>query len=44
MKRDFRRFKGYDLLWRHMKYVRDIHFDDIALLSAGKMSAGLDEL
>jgi pyridoxamine 5'-phosphate oxidase-like protein len=39
----FRKFKGYDLLWRHMKYVRDIHFDDIALLSAGKMSAGLSE-
>ena len=35
----FRRFKGYDLLWRHMKYVRDIHFDGVELLSLGKMGA-----
>jgi hypothetical protein len=38
----FRRFKGYDLLWRHMKHVRDIHFDGVIVLSAGKMSEELE--
>lgn len=40
--RIFRRFKGYDLLWRHMKHVRDIHFDGVKLISAGQMSRGLE--
>jgi len=39
--RPFRFFKGYDLLWRDMKYVRDIYFDKVIPLSAGQMSAGL---
>lgn len=34
----FRRLKGYDLLWRNMKYVRDIRFDQVRVLSMGKMS------
>jgi len=37
----FRFFKGYDLLWRDMKYVRDIYFDEAMPLSAGEMSAEL---
>ncbi|NNG02046.1 MAG: pyridoxamine 5'-phosphate oxidase family protein [Desulfobacteraceae bacterium] len=37
----FRRFKGYDLLWRHIKHVRDIRFDGVRVISAGKMSRGL---
>ncbi len=37
----FRFFKGYDLLWRDMKYVRDIYFDDVRPLAVGQMTAGL---
>ena len=38
----FRYFRGYNLLWRNMKYVRDIYFDGVKPLYAGQMSAGLD--
>jgi len=37
----FRFFRGYELLWKNMKYVRDIYFDDVLPLAAGQMSQGL---
>ena len=37
----FKRFKGYHLLWKNMKYVREIHFDGVLPVRAGRMSSHL---
>lgn len=37
----FRFFKAYDLLWGHLKYVREIHFDSFEPVHAGVMTQGL---
>jgi len=34
-------FRGYDLLWGNMKYVRDVEFYSMGQLTVGKMTAGL---
>lgn len=34
----FRKFKGYELLWKHMKHVREINFDSAIPISVGQMS------
>lgn len=41
--RPFRRFKGYKLLWKDMRYVREITFDAFEPLRLGPMSRGLWE-
>lgn len=33
--------RGYDILWKDMAGVRDIHFDDVRLVTAGAMTDGL---
>ncbi|MBU1340763.1 MAG: pyridoxamine 5'-phosphate oxidase family protein [Proteobacteria bacterium] len=38
MVRPFRVFKGYDLLWKDMKFVSDISFDSFEYIKAGKMT------
>ena len=37
----FKRFKGYHLLWKNMKYVREIHFDGVLPVKTGRMSSHL---
>jgi hypothetical protein len=37
----YRLFKGYDLLWGNLKYVRDVTFDAALPVSIGAMSEGL---
>jgi hypothetical protein len=34
--------RGHDLLWKHLKTVRDIHFDSFEPVKTGKMSALLE--
>ncbi len=34
-----RKFKGYNLLWKDLKYARDIHFDSFEPVNLGKMSS-----
>ena len=34
-------FKGYNLLWKNMNWVRDIQFDSFEPVQVGKMTAGL---
>jgi hypothetical protein len=41
--RPFRRFKGYKLLWKDMRHVRDVTFDDFEPLRLGPMGRGLWE-
>ncbi len=36
-----RKLKGYTLLWKNMKYVRDIHFDSFEPVNCGVMTSGL---
>ena len=36
-----RKFKGYQLLWKDMKYVRDIYFDAFEPVRCGVMTSGL---
>ena len=36
--RPFRFLKGYDLLWKDMSHVSDIHFNSFEYLKAGKMT------
>ena len=38
----FKRFKGYDLLWKDIRTVRDIHFTDFEPLHLGPMTHHLD--
>ena len=33
--------KGYDLLWKNMRTVRDIYFDSFEPVSCGEMTQGL---
>ena len=33
-----RRTKGYKLIWKNLKYVRDIQFDSFEPITAGKMT------
>ncbi|MBI5590220.1 MAG: pyridoxamine 5'-phosphate oxidase family protein [Deltaproteobacteria bacterium] len=37
----FRGFKGYKLLWKDMRHVRDVTFDDFEPLRLGPMGRGL---
>lgn len=37
----FRRFKGYNLLWKDMRYVREVTFETFELLRLGVMGRGL---
>ena len=39
----FRRLKGYQLLWKNMRHVREIHFDSLEPLYLGSMGKGLWE-
>lgn len=39
--RPFRRLKGYKLLWKDMRYVRDVTFDAVEPLRLGAMGRGL---
>ncbi|HKI48952.1 MAG TPA: pyridoxamine 5'-phosphate oxidase family protein [Desulfobacteria bacterium] len=41
--RSFRRFKGYELLWKDMRHVRDVTFDAAEPLRLGPMARGLWE-
>jgi hypothetical protein len=34
-------FKGHDLLWSRLKYVRDVTFDSFEPVHAGLMTRGL---
>ena len=36
-----RRTKGYELIWKNLKYVRDIQFDSFEPITAGKMTKNL---
>jgi hypothetical protein len=37
------RTKGYELMWKNMRMVRDIHFDSFEPVSCGEMTQGLWE-
>ncbi len=37
----YKMFKAYDLLWKKLKYVRDIHFDSFEPVHAGVMTRDL---
>jgi uncharacterized protein len=37
----YKLFKGYDLLWSKLRYVRDVHFDSFEPAHAGVMTRGL---
>lgn len=39
--RIFRGLKGHDLLWKNLKYVREIHFDSFEPIRLGKMTRGM---
>lgn len=36
-----RKFKGYNILWKDFKYVRDIHFDSFEPVNTGTMTHNL---
>ena len=41
--RPFRRLKGYKLLWKNMRHVREVTFDTVEPLRLGSMAQGLPE-
>ena len=38
----FKWTKGYDLVWKNIKNVREIHFDSFEPMKAGALTAGLE--